>query len=375
MNNSTLTERRLATLDTPALTPIVQRALNNPAAEVTGWEYSPLQGGAGGGTFGSAVYRFAGDSRGQAWSLILKVLYRQNDQSITDGQYWKREAHAYQSNWLSHLSGPLVAPCCFGVEEYPEACWLWLEEVTDASSDQWTLAQYRTVAGHLGEFNGASLMRTALPDWPWLSAEFIRQDVENFRPIATQLHEIMHPFVRRLLPDSSLAPMRQLWEERERFLTVLDRVPQTLCHFDAFRRNLLTRLTLTGEAQTVAIDWAFAGIGPIGAELVSLVWVGMLFGALPDESLYELDKAVFESYVDGLRTAGWRGDSRLARLGYTAAIGLRRMGTYGLMLPMIQQGMLTEADFSEIDQFIATSSFIEGLTSEARTLMRALNFV
>jgi hypothetical protein len=37
----------------------------------------------------------------------------------------------------------------------------------------------------------------------------------------------------------------------------------------------------------------------------------------------ELERVVFDAYVDGLRNAGWRGPVETVRLGYTAALALR----------------------------------------------------
>jgi hypothetical protein len=39
--------------------------------------------------------------------------------------------------------------------------------------------------------------------------------------------------------------------------------------------------------------------------------------------LRDLDEVVFESYLDGLRSAGWAGDRRMARFGYAAYTALK----------------------------------------------------
>ena len=62
----------------------------------------------------------------------------------------------------------------------------------------------------------------------------------------------------------------RLWEERDRFFDALDRLPQTLCHLDSLRPDLFARETEDGDYQTVAVDWAFAGLGAIREGLVSL---------------------------------------------------------------------------------------------------------
>lgn len=129
------------------------------------------------------------------------------------------------------------------------------------------------------------------------------------------------------------APCCKILRSREYLFAQLDRLPHCLCHHDAFRRNLLARDGDNG-AQTVAIDWATLGLGAVGEEIgvttqVNLGWLEM--GNLaPDE----VDGAIFEGYLDGLRAAGWQGDARLARLGYTATVALMLAGNAVMGAPL-----------------------------------------
>jgi hypothetical protein len=114
-----------------------------------------------------------------------------------------------------------------------------------------------------------------------------------------------------------------LWAERERLLAGLARLPQTLCHRDAFRRNLMTRQSADGCEQTVVLDWAATGLGVPGEELVPLFATTLSFVAVPLTRIAELDGVLFAGYIDGLRAAGWQGDERLARFGFTALAALK----------------------------------------------------
>ncbi len=170
----------------------------------------------------------------------------------------------------------------------------------------------------------------------------------------------------------------RMWAEREAFLTALERMPQTLCHFDAFRRNLFSRRAGDRD-ETVLIDWAFLGRGAVGAEIVSLVWVTLVFWEVDAAKAQELDEIVFHGYLRGLRDAGWQGEERKVRLAYTAAIALRRLGTIGYALPLI----LDESRHAEVellvgqpigkwsDQFAEASRFVETLADWARDLINA----
>ena len=303
------TQQRLDNLDTATMKRIAERVTSDETATFLNWHYTPMKAGAGGGAFNTAVYRFTGEIRQREMtgpaSLILKIVHAAEQQHPSDNYYWKREAEVYRSDLLNSLSGPFVGSQCYGVIEYSDASWLWLEAVDESLPGAWPLAQFETVAGHLGQFNGTYAVAPAMPDFPWLSQDFIRQDVSMALSDADFARCLEHPSVRRFLPAPGAERVLRLLDERETFLDVFDGMSQTLCHFDAFRHNLFARLAADGSPQTVAIDWSFAGIGPIGVELVSLMWVSLLYEEYPLDRATELDRHVFRSYVDGLRGAGW----------------------------------------------------------------------
>jgi AcrR family transcriptional regulator len=324
-----MADELLSEIDCEVLTPVVRHALGSDTAEVVEWNCRQIHGGIGGGVGGSAIYGLTGQGcdLGQAlsWSLILKVLWAQADSDVSDCYYWRREADAYQSGWLDDLPGQLRAPRCFGVVDRPDgACWLWLEEVTDEAGPRWPVERYGLAARHLGQFNGAYLVESSPPSCPWLSSGWLREAVAQAAPAIELLHRSLeHPLLRRFLPGDTGKAFFDLWTERKMFLNALDRLPHTICHLDAFRRNLFARVGADGRDQTVAIDWAFVGTGAIGEEIEPLVLRSLAFGEVEPGEAHELDEAVFAGYLDGLRDAGWRGDPRQARLGYTAAAASR----------------------------------------------------
>ena len=221
---------RLASIDQATLTPLVRSALGSKAVEVLNWEFERLHGGIAAGT---AVYRFSGQGRDQhqtiPWSLILKVLQSEGgsaDASAWD--YYRREVDAYQSGWAADLPGGLVAPRCLGVLDHPDGtCWMWLEEVVEEIGSQWPLEHYGIVARHLGQFNGAYLVNRQLPDWPWLSSNWLWHYVEQSAPAMEPLRDSeASPWGRRWLPDKDSDRFFHLWEERERYFDALDRLPR-----------------------------------------------------------------------------------------------------------------------------------------------------
>jgi hypothetical protein len=198
------------------------------------------------------------------------------------------------------------------------------------------LEHYGLVARHLGRFNGAYLVDRPLPGWSWLSSDWLRHYVEGSAPAMESLRNVLaHPRARRWLPEEDSDQYYHIWAERELYLDALDRLPQTICHFDVFRRNLFARKTADGDHQTVAIDWAFVGRGPIGADLNPLVWMSIALGGVALDKLQEFEEIVFEGYLEGLREAGWQGDPQGVRLGYTAATVRYLFGEVGRWLAFI----------------------------------------
>lgn len=135
---------------------------------------------------------------------------------------------------------------------------------------------------------------------------------------------LSHPYVRRLFPNDVLSGYRQLWTMRKQLLTRLTQLPQTFCHLDAFPNNLFIRPILSGEQEYVAIDWAYAGIDAIGAELTPLVFARVTLLDRIDLTAARANADVaFDGYLAGLAAVGRRGDATEVRIGYLATALLR----------------------------------------------------
>lgn len=376
-NIHSITESRLASLSPAQLVPLVEAAAGWSQIEIVNWLYRQLSGGMGGGVGGTAIYRVAGEARThanpqpQSWSLILKVLYARPGEHLGDSHYWRREAHVYQSGLLDNLPAPLAVPRCLGLTEYPgEACWLWLEDVPDDHPGQWSLEQHIITARHLGRFSVTHIQRRPLPHFDWLSQSWIRQDVNRFGRQVLNLDELdelrQHPLVARWLTDKTMANLQHLWTEREVFLSALDSLPETMCHYDAFRRNLLYR-----DNQLIMLDWSFVGHGPLGAELVAPFWVNAIYEEIDVADLKTLDTALFDSYVTGLRDAGWHGNVQQVRLGYCAALGLRRLAGVGIQAREIAHKLANGQPIFEsyIESMLEAGYVIDSLVDEARAII------
>jgi hypothetical protein len=315
---------------------IVAYATGERGAVLGHWELQQLAYDAS-NPMSLGLYRIVGD--GGRWSLILKAVRSPAGVEVapgvvlptwvdelppTDMGYWRREPFLYRSGILEHLPDSVVAPRCYAVDEVaPKVFWLWLADVADVDGGHWTLPRYVETARHLGQFNGAYLTDHPRPIEPWLQRGWLRSWLQPGGPGAVWPTISSDVWTHPLLATAFPAPIRdrltRLWDRRESFLAELDTLPHCLCHRDAWPPNLLMRTGSDGTRATVALDWAFAGIGPVGEEIAPLI----ILSDLPDCDLNQVENAVFAAYIDGLGDSGWRGDPELVRRGYTVTAILR----------------------------------------------------
>ena len=193
-------------------------------------------------------------------------------------------------------------------------------------ADNWTLARFALSARHLGRLNGSFLAERSSPVFSWYSKNRTRQWLNSLPWKATQWD---HPKVLARYPSLEQNTFRRMLVEHDRFLTRLDLLPQTISHGDTYPTNFKSCRLKGGQEQTVALDWALMGIGPLGDDLGQFV-----FGAqtsLKEIHPTEVENALFQGYLEGLRDSGYQVDPLVVRFGYTATAAFR-VGLFQLLL-------------------------------------------
>ncbi len=379
----------VANIDLATLTDVVRQDQRSPAFELREWTVAPLGHHKIIDTTGG-LYCVSGrgyDERGERpWSVVLKILNSDNVSDQRHWAYWKREVLAYQSGLLASLPAPLAAPRCYGVREVEGGAWIWMEHIVEAGERRWGLAEYALAAQHLGAFGGAYLTGTPLPDVPWLSDGFFASAFAPDDWWAPHMDPSQpgntweNPMTQRWYPEPAKGWTIGLWSEVQRFTAAMDRLPQVFSHLDAHRRNLMLRAGADGQPETVAIDWAFSGRGPVGADAAALVFTSLFYFEREPATAAELERAVLDGYRAGLRSAGWEVDERLLRLGYTAQVAM----SSAAILPGWTGFMLTEPVVGETTRQMGRSpdeiasgwrtlwEHAQERAEEARILMRRL---
>jgi hypothetical protein len=198
--------------------------------------------------------------------------------------------------------------------------------VADRYDGRWPLEQYGRAARALGGFNGAYLGGEPWPAFAWLDRttreprgvlaaygwiEALVLDPQTWR----------HPLLRECYSERLVARLQALWRGREPLLDALERLPQTVCHQDAWRANMMA--VEGGDDKLVVIDWAYVGRGALGTDLGDLVAAGLWGG---EHTPAEMHAVAFDAYLDGLRAAGCPASRDQVRFGFATYSALKYGG-------------------------------------------------
>ena len=401
-------------LDREIVVSVARAALGRPTADVGAWHIEPVTGG---GTQ-TALWRVSGTAqvdgtheRQLPWSVVLKC--KSHDDARAGAV---PEVEAYRSDLLDRIGEEgfgLAAPRCYRIEPGPPPApgddsqtWLWLEDTGETPGRPWAAERYGLAAYHLGFFNG-SLPKPGtrglpkpvfdVPPYPWLGEGFLGYWLEMMEDewdlgsiIHAQTPEIetawQHPLVRDEFPPDLRERLLDAWQERRTLYDALGRLPRTLAHGDAHRRNLISQRMPDGGDRTVGVDWAIIGYAPLGEDPGHLLTSSLLLEADP-ASAADLDRTIFHRYLEGLRDAGWRLDRRTrdtVRFGYTAH-GVLNMGLFAGAAPAAGLGhgwirrwyetLIHQPFEALIPRLAKITRFTLSLGDEARTLGRKLGLL
>jgi hypothetical protein len=327
---TTLTAR----LDPALLEPVIRDVLHRADATVTDFDARPVD-------YTNVdpdrrlLVRITGgaviDGGSARWSVVLKAFRRPTEEAPPNVDepshydYWEREPKFFESGLWSEIGPGIRSVRCHGVRRWPDdEVWLWLEDLVDEHATHWPDDAFEHAAHDFGRFAGSFVAGRALPTEPWLA---------DTRSVQAQ-YSIANPWMRaEILPVLDAPPsagaaaafgsardrfiLRDAFRRQDALLQAIDRLPRALCHNDTGAPNLFVRRSGTGSTETVAIDWAIAGIGPAGGDLGQLVAGSACFFRTSTDRLDALDRLTTDAYRAGLADVGATisaADVRLASL-------------------------------------------------------------
>jgi hypothetical protein len=251
------------------------------------------------------------DSGATAWDAHWTAF----DQEPRRWNYWARESLAYQHELTDiYARAGLRAPACLGVSVDDQGASLLLEWVEGQPGESWPIEFYGPAAEALGQAQAPFVLGGPLPSYPWLSQAFLRQ-YSSEKPVEWRLLSDddvwQHPIARKVFPAELRQGVLFVHANRERLYRISESLPQTLCHLDVWPKNLLRE----ADGQLVLIDWAFIGVGSVGEDVGNLVPDACFDHFIAAAELPHLEQVIFEGYLRGLRSAGWKEDPQLVQLG------------------------------------------------------------
>ena len=379
---TTTTLSQLQAIDPNVLAGVVRQDQRSPTFEITSWSAGVLSDKGAMSAEGLLLFKGEGrDERGsRTWSVVLKTLTidPNPDIAIDSLWHWGRELAVSRSDLMDRLPGQMRAPRGYGTLEWEGHVGLWMEHVAGDAPDLWGSDEFAFAARRLGQFNAACL-NVQLPAYPWLVRDAIADWQAAWSPDAGW----DNPFVQRHLSARTGERIMQLWSERQRFLSMLNAMPQLFTHGDTHRRNLIPSKNRNGDRELVAVDWALCRIGPLGTDPAKLVGSTGLFFDWQLQAIQQLDACVFDAHLAGLRDEGWHGDPRTIRLAFTTFFAM----WYGIFAPRaIAAFTRPESQSTSMRLFgchgddmaagwVVLNEYALDRADEARDLMRQLKYL
>ncbi len=313
----------------------VSLMLGNPSVQIKEWHCEPIHGGV---EALNVVFRCQGTAESGdkliPWSIIAKTTSKGLESEHPQGyRYWKRETLAYQSDLVKNLAEHLSAPQVYAIDENSEnTVVIWMEDVKDDFFGNWSLDGCESAAYQLGVFNGSYLSHKSLPDEDWITRDWLEKYVDHASPMVDFIsNNPGYPLVKSLY-GKSVPFILALWQIRTDLFRCLAKMPQVFCHQDTIKRNLFIN-----QGRLTAIDWGYAGIAPLGTDLVPLIAYLPGLNEFPQDQVHEMDLVCFNAYLRGVKTINPNISGRFLRRSVLFTLLLRYLfgGNIGELFPAL----------------------------------------
>jgi len=328
---------------------LLERIVSSSALRLVSWNLYPLGKEKGESSVYSVSCCALENHVEISKNLILKILKPDAKRNHTDHYYyWIREALVYRSGILNQLPPVIHAPSCYAVDENADgSVWIWLEAIdVDLIQSDWDLDRMGRIAYLLGMFNGAYVNESHQSQiHPCLCQQWMRSWTDVCTAYAKPVEEQRVRWERHVNhPD--------MWERyvrnRSRISVLLDTLallPRGLAHQDVHWDNIFL-VQRDGRDVLLAMDWQFASISGVGEELGRMFGYALLKKKIPLDQVEDYKEALFSQYLLGLREAGWMGDAKFARYGFTVTAALRFIMVFDKLLERIE----TDSGSNQVDE-------------------------
>jgi hypothetical protein len=275
------------------------------------------------------------------WSCVAKLIDLSVPNTLGTPVDPRTEVLVYERAYFTRDRVPLRPARCHHISRPNETLTiLWLEDLTGAEGPPFDVAQLTEMAHHLGLWNAHTAASPPILDFP-VGSDFQVKCAEGFEfgaRVADLLTLRGEPVVKAMFRRQ---PIEVVSEFVSIYLRLVERsktLPHSLALADCPISNFFH---LPGE--TIAVDWAGLGHEPVGADGGRFIGSALSWGRKFAE-IAQSERALFESYLEGLRQGGSIEDHTVVRAGYLSELGfyLASMTTLPTMLARPKAGLSVE---------------------------------
>jgi hypothetical protein len=264
------------------------------------------------GLSGAVILRL-GLGRGSPWGerVIVKIV----SDGHTDGGFrqggteaW-REVAVYRDGLIAGLTGAVVTPRVHGVDQVPGGAWIWLEDAAAFLNREWDPVGAARAVESIAALHLAGL--APLPwgeGWDLTEYDSFSHHLDQAR---ASLHAQLDPGGQepRLLPPGLARTGLRLLDLTGPHSAELAKAPRCFQHGDFHIDNL----GWSPDGRLLALDWAQAGLGPIGGDVAVFLSNFTARGGEPGSlTRPQFDELMVERYCAALASLGADRDLRSA---------------------------------------------------------------
>ena len=253
----------------------------------------------------------------EAWSIIPQ----EHHDEVRHELNWLDEPRVYRSALASELPDGFRFPTIFRMDQGERRLTIWMEDVADES--RWDTERYRRTATLLGRLSArcpATRAATELGMGPRpLERLFYGKICHLDLVVQADDGFWRQPPVSSIVDGRYRSDLGRLAQLAPSLLQRLHALPSALAHGDAAPSNFRE----PGDGSTVALDWSYASIAPVGSDLAQLVAGRFESGEADPATLAEVTGAALDGYVDGLRSQDSAVNRGLVEEAFVATLAIR----------------------------------------------------
>jgi hypothetical protein len=317
----------------PELVPLSKTSLQqyadklNAGIRIDTWKPQRL---ASGGPDVAGVWRLSATGRDfnsdpVVWSCVAKTVRRPSSGASPDSGCANHEVMRYLIGPLLPAATHLKMPRLLDVVQTDQAQTMILEDVYDSSTRALRLSDLHDLAERLGQWHALDTHSKNDRRGNWL-----REYVRRAEPLVAALptYGRQTDMLDDLLAEPVAGMISEIWANRRMLLTTLDSLPHAYCHQDVIAGNVAVREGAADRTYYL-LDWATAGMAPLGAELAPLIVGSAILMHWDIETGKAILGSVIDAYRQGLLSNNVTVDADTVKLGFMASASVRYIAWCG----------------------------------------------